>query len=117
MFESALPWRWLLYDGLELADRYRLSERLGRGGMGEVWKGVDLRLRRPVAVKLLPLPQGADPASAVRFRREAEISARLGHPNITVVYDIDEHQDVLFLVMELLDGDDLRKVMWPDPEN
>lgn len=115
MFESTLPWRWLLYDGLELADRYRLSERLGRGGMGEVWKGVDLRLRRPVAVKLLPLPQGADPASAVRFRREAEISARLGHPNITVVYDIDEHQDVLFLVMELLDGDDLRKVMDHEP--
>jgi serine/threonine protein kinase len=115
MFESTLPWRWLLYDGLELADRYRLSERLGRGGMGEVWKGVDLRLRRPVAVKLLPLPQDADPASAVRFRREAEISAHLGHLNITVVYDIDEHQDVLFLVMELLDGDDLRKVMDHEP--
>jgi serine/threonine protein kinase len=100
-----------LYDGLELANRYRLSKRLGRGGMGEVWEAIDLRLRRSVAVKLLPLHPDADHSGAVRFRREAEISARVGHPSITILYDIDEHQGFLFLVMELLDGDDLRRVM------
>jgi serine/threonine protein kinase len=51
----------------------------------------------------------------VRFRREAEISARVGHPSITTLYDIDEHQGLLFLVMELLDGDDLRRVMDHEP--
>jgi hypothetical protein len=60
--------------------------------MGEVWEAIDLRLRRSVAVKLLPLHPDADHASAVRFRREAEISARVGHPSITILYDIDEHQ-------------------------
>jgi serine/threonine protein kinase len=104
-----------LYDGVELANRYRLGTRLGRGGMGEVWEGVDLRLRRSVAVKLLPLRPDADPGAAVRFRREAEISARVAHPGITVLYDVGEHQDLLFLVMELLDGDDLRKVIDHEP--
>ncbi|MGH3390024.1 MAG: serine/threonine-protein kinase [Actinomadura sp.] len=104
-----------MYGGLELANRYRLGERLGRGGMGEVWEGIDLRLRRPVAVKLLQKHPDSDPAGAVRFRREAEASARVGHPSITILYDIDEHQGMLFLVMELLDGDDLRRVMDHEP--
>ncbi|MEV0401966.1 serine/threonine-protein kinase [Actinoallomurus sp. NPDC050550] len=100
---------------MELAGRYQLEEPLGRGGMGEVWRGVDLRLRRPVAVKILPLAMAADPTAVARFRREAEIAATLNHPGITTVFDIDEHQfgdeRLLFLVMELMRGRDLQRTL------
>lgn len=103
----------------ELAGRYRLEEPLGRGGMGEVWRGVDLRLRRPVAVKILPLAQAAEPTAVARFRREAEVAATVNHPGITTVFDIDEHDDGperrLFLVMELMVGRDLRQVIATAP--
>ncbi|MGW5489637.1 WD40 repeat domain-containing serine/threonine protein kinase [Streptosporangium sandarakinum] len=105
---------------VELAGRYRLEEPLGRGGMGEVWRGVDLRLRRPVAVKILPLTIAADPAGVARFRREAEVAAALNHPGITTVFDIDEHlhgdERWLFLVMELMVGRDLRHLLAASPE-
>ncbi|MGI5328519.1 serine/threonine-protein kinase [Actinomadura nitritigenes] len=105
--------------GLELTGRYRLEEPLGRGGMGEVWRGVDLRLRRPVAVKILPLTMAADPVAVARFRREAEIAATLNHPGITTVFDIDEHQygdeRLLFLVMELMQGRDLQRTLGEHP--
>jgi eukaryotic-like serine/threonine-protein kinase len=106
--------------GLELAGRYRLEEPLGRGGMGEVWRGVDQRLRRPVAVKILPLTMAADPVAVARFRREAEIAATLNHPGITTVFDIDEHQygdeRLLFLVMELMQGRDLQRTLGEHPD-
>ncbi len=102
-------------SGLELAGRYRLEELLGQGGMGEVWRGFDQRLRRTVAVKILPLGVGADVEGLARFRREAEIAARLDHPGITTVFDIDEHRDGahqrLFMVMELLRGRDLQQLI------
>ncbi|MEU9019492.1 serine/threonine-protein kinase [Actinomadura sp. NPDC048394] len=108
-----------MQGGLELAGRYRLEEPLGRGGMGEVWRGVDLRLRRPVAVKILPLTMAADPAAVARFRREAEIAATLNHPGITTVFDIDEHhygdERLLFLVMELMQGRDLQRTLGEHP--
>lgn len=109
-----------MYEGLELAGRYRLNDQLGRGGMGEVWKGTDLRLRRTVAVKLLPLHSDVDPAGAARFRREAEITAGFQHPGITALYDLDEHRigperNLMFLIMEFLDGEDLRKVLDREP--
>ncbi len=68
---------------VELAGRYRLEEPLGRGGMGEVWRGVDLRLRRPVAVKILPLTIAAEPTGVARFRREAEVAATLNQSSWT----------------------------------
>lgn len=87
--------------------------------MGEVWEGVDLRLRRPVAVKILPLSGAADETDVARFRREAEISAVLNHPGITTVFDVDEHTDggvhLLFLVMELMRGCDLAAVLRAAP--
>lgn len=86
-----------------LADRYRLDELVGRGGMGEVWRAEDKVLRRSVAVKLL-LPHRADETAAERFRREAQAAARLSHPNVVAVYDFGTHEDSLFLVMELVDG-------------
>jgi eukaryotic-like serine/threonine-protein kinase len=104
-------------EGLELGGRYRLVERIGRGGMGEVWRATDLRLERSVAVKLLPAQADADPKLVARFRREAQLAAGLQHPGITVVHDIDEHPpgQLLYLVMELLDGDDLGKVLVRHP--
>lgn len=106
-------------SGLELAGRYRLEAPVGRGCMGEVWRGLDLRLRRPVAVKILPLSGAADEAGVARFRREAEIAAALNHPGITTVFDIDEHTDgglrMLFLVMELMQGRDLVSVLREHP--
>jgi hypothetical protein len=108
-----------IQPGLELGGRYRLEEPIGAGGMGDVWRGVDLRLRRPVAIKILPADLAADQSAVQRFRREAETTAGLQHPGITVTFDIDEHRDdqdpLIFLVMELLRGRDLGTVLDREP--
>ncbi|MFE5795544.1 protein kinase [Streptomyces sp. NPDC056503] len=101
--------------GEVLAGRYQLEARLGRGGMGEVWRGFDAMLQRAVAVKLL-LDLPADDHLVARFRREALIGARLQHPGITVVHDAGRHDDRLFMVMELLEGRDLSARMAESPE-
>lgn len=84
-----------------LADRYELQELLGRGAMGEVWRARDHLLGRPVAVKLLRAEEAED---AERFRLEAQIAARLNHPNVVGMYDFGAHHDQPHLVMELVDG-------------
>ncbi|MCX4613151.1 MULTISPECIES: protein kinase domain-containing protein [Streptomyces] len=84
-----------------LADRYELQELLGRGAMGEVWRACDQLLGRPVAVKLLHAAEAED---AERFRLEAQIAARLNHPNVVGMYDFGSHHDQPHLVMELVDG-------------
>ncbi|QFG22807.1 serine/threonine-protein kinase [Actinomadura sp. WMMB 499] len=93
-----------------VADRYRITSAIGRGGMGEVWSGTDLRLNRPVAIKLLRVPDDA-PARDVRrrFHREARITARLRHPGVPVVHDFGQDGD-LFMVMEELPGDSVGKL-------
>ncbi|MFM9373437.1 tetratricopeptide repeat protein [Streptomyces sp. Da 82-17] len=97
--------------------RYRLLDRIGRGGMGEVWRARDESLDRHVAVKCLkPLgPQQGDPGIGKvlreRFRREARVAASLQHRGITVVHDFGEDDGVLYLVMELLDGRNLSQLM------
>jgi hypothetical protein len=87
-----------------LADRYRLGEVLGVGGMGEVWGAVDLWLDRPVAVKVLRRnpPDGSEPTA--RFLHEARAMARLNHPHVVTVHDAGEHEGQQFLVMERLPG-------------
>ncbi|MFJ5262547.1 WD40 repeat domain-containing serine/threonine protein kinase [Streptomyces sp. NPDC088387] len=101
-------------SGLTLAGRYHLTELLGRGGMGEVWMGRDSSvLRRDVAVKVLPTPVG--PAAVRRFHREASTLAGLQHPGITVVHDAGEHNSFLFIVMELLRGQDLAHLLAAHP--
>ena len=93
-----------------LNGRYRLLRTLGQGGMGEVWQGVDTRLNRPVAVKLIRLsaaPSANDYAEAVRrFEREAQAMASLNHPNVVAAYDfgIDAETDTPYLVMEMIEG-------------
>lgn len=94
--------------GEVLESRYRLVEMLGAGGMGQVWRAVDSRLDRDVAVKVITQSPLTTSQSAARFRREARATARLTHPRIVTIHDHGEaavagHQ-VLFLVMELVPG-------------
>nr|WP_268843280.1 DNA translocase FtsK [Actinomadura sp. K4S16] len=107
-----------MQPGLELAGRYRLEALLGRGGMGEVWRGLDLLLERPVALKVL-LPNWRDEIEMVqamgRFRREGRAAARLSHPSIAAVFDVGEDRGHPFLVLELLAGQDLRKILEQRP--
>src|SRR6185437_5567718 len=67
--------------------KYELQERLGRGGMAEVWKAQDTRLQRPVAIKFLHADLSADPDFVARFLREAQMIAALRHPNIVQIFD------------------------------
>jgi serine/threonine protein kinase/Tol biopolymer transport system component len=82
---------------------YEITSQLGAGGMGEVYRARDSKLKRDVAIKVLPADVAADRERLARFQREAEILASLNHPHIAHVYGVEEHA----LVMELVDGDDL----------
>lgn len=86
-----------------LAERYRTSEILGHGGMGEVYRGCDEILGRPVAVKLLR-PDLRDPFAAARFQREARAAAMVRDPHVVAVYDFGHSNGEYYLVMELLEG-------------
>ncbi|MYT18135.1 serine/threonine protein kinase [Streptomyces sp. SceaMP-e96] len=97
-----------------IAGRYRLQDVVGRGAVGEVWRAFDESLGRPVAVKLL-LPQGSDPSAASRFRLEAQTAGCLNHPHVVGVLDFGEHEDRLFLVMELVEGDSLARLAGSGP--
>ncbi|MFF9495824.1 serine/threonine-protein kinase [Streptomyces flaveolus] len=103
-------------DSTLIQGRYRLLERIGRGGMGEVWRARDESLGRRVAVKCLkPLGTQHDQSFTrvlrERFRREARVAAALQHRGVTVVHDFGECDGVLFLVMELLEGRDLSRLL------
>jgi len=81
--------------------RYRILEQIGGGGMGVVYRALDARLERDVAVKVLPSGALVDEAARRRFRQEALALAKLSHPNIGVIYDFDTQDGVDFLAMEL----------------
>jgi eukaryotic-like serine/threonine-protein kinase len=93
-----------------ISGRYELLEELGHGGMGDIWRGFDTVLDRPVAVKLIRQASITSPSQAEefskRFQREARITARIQHPGVPQVYDagLDTSHEQLFLVMELVDG-------------
>ena len=94
-------------EGRVLAGRYRLEERIGAGGMGQVWRALDTVLDRPVAVKLLAHAGTEDPTTTERFAREARATAALNHPNVVTVHDSGIEDDLAFIVMELLPGPSL----------
>jgi serine/threonine-protein kinase len=94
-----------------LADRYILEELIDTGGMAEVWRARDEVLARTVAVKILREDLARDPGFAKRFQREAVAAARLTHPNIVSVYDTGVDDEVSYIVMEYLDGRNLREVL------
>ncbi len=86
---------------------YEILAPLGRGGMGEVWRASDTRLGREVAIKLLPADMASNAERLARFEREARAVAVLNHPNIVVLYSVEDEDDVRFLTMELVEGDSL----------
>ena len=98
---------------------YRILDKLGEGGMGVVYRAVDLRLDRVVALKLLPPDEVADPELNRRFIREAKAASALSHPNIVTIYDIDTASDngasFLFIAMEYVDGKTLADVLTAGP--
>jgi eukaryotic-like serine/threonine-protein kinase len=98
-------------NGEVLAGRYRLLAPLGHGGAGEVWRGEDSVLARPVAVKLLRRLEGDQMDAVKRFRTEAQAAARLTHPNVVATYDVGTANGQVFLVMELVDGPDLAQLL------
>ena len=87
---------------------YRIIDKLGQGGMGEVYRARDSRLERDVAVKVLPSHLAEDPSGLARFEREAKAIAALSHPNILGIFDVGSEGGVAFAVTELLEGETLR---------
>ena len=94
--------------------RYRLVERIGDGGMGEVWKAHDDNLDRDVAIKMLHATLGGS-ASRERFRREALVLSRLSHPGVATIFDFDTSAGCEFLVMEYVAGGTLQSRLAAGP--
>lgn len=107
----AVPTRPDSLTGRVLDGRYRIGERIARGGMAAVFDATDLRLDRRVAVKVLHENIASDRGFAARFVREARSAAKLSHPNVVAVYDQGDDDGTLFLAMELVEGHTLRDVI------
>jgi len=97
-----------LEKGSLFANKYRISEEIGRGGMGVVFKAEDTKLKRPVALKLLPMEISHFPDAKERFIREAQAAAALDHPNICTVYEVEECDGQMYIAMAYIDGTSLK---------
>ncbi len=93
---------------------YRLLEKLGAGGMGEVFLAEDIRLGRQVALKTLTPERSAQPQHLERFRREARLVAAFNHPNIVTIHSVEEYEGLHFLTMELVHGSTLEALIPPE---
>ena len=86
---------------------YEITEKIGQGGMGEVYRATDTKLKRDVALKVLPETFTQDPQRMARFTREAQVLASLNHPNIGAIHGLEEEDGIRALVLELIEGEDL----------
>src|SRR5215467_11578052 len=93
----------------ESIGHYRISAKLGEGGMGVVFRALDTKLQRDVALKLLPDHFADDPERLARFQREAQVLASLNHPNIAQIYGLEESDNTRCIVMELVEGETLQE--------
>ena len=90
---------------------YKILEKLGEGGMGVVYKAEDTKLKRHVAIKFLPRHISASDEERERFEIEAQAAAALNHPNIATIHAIEEHEDEIFIVMEYIEGRELKEII------
>ena len=94
---------------------YRVLEKLGEGGMGEVYRARDSKLGRDVAIKVLPELFANDPERISRFRREAQVLAALNHPHIAAIYGLEDAGGLVALAMQLVEGEDLAQRLAKGP--
>jgi serine/threonine protein kinase len=95
----------------QMLSHYRLVEKIGEGGMGVVWKALDTKLDREVALKILPEEMAGDPERYGRFEREAKAVAALDHPNIVTIHSVEEDEGVHFITMGLVRGKSLTELI------
>lgn len=98
--------------GRVIANRYRIADQIGRGGMGSVYRAEHVRMRRKTAIKILSTELSSNPEFVARFEREAELASTINHPNAVSIYDFGETEEgLVYLAMELLDGEPLSAVL------
>ena len=96
-------------------NHFRVIEKIGQGGMGEVYRAEDTNLSRDVAIKVLPEQFTKDPQRLARFEREAKLLASLNHPNIAAIHSFEHADDIHFLVLELVEGETLAEKVAKGP--
>ena len=94
-----------------LADRYKIVQSLGEGGMADVYLAIDTIINREVAIKVLRGELGNDPVTLLRFQREANAASKLNHENVVQVYDVGTYEDRHFIVMEYIRGRTLKQLI------
>ena len=90
--------------GKIISNHYKIIKKLGEGGMGVVYKAQDTKLDRLVALKFLPAHLTSSDTDKARFLQEARAASAINHPNVCVIYDIQEYEDNRFIIMEYVDG-------------
>jgi len=94
-----------------LNNRYQINKKIGKGGMAVVYEATDLMLNRKVAVKVLRSEHVADKNFIKKFQQEAQAVARISHPNVVSIFDIGQDEDYYYLVMEFLEGENLKDII------